>query len=333
MSFFQKIKLDTFVILIISVVILASIFPAQNTIEIYLKFIAKIGIGVLFFMHGAKLSRTAILSGITNWRMHLLVLSLTFVAFPLLGIGLQFLSESILTPSIYGGFLFLCALPSTVQSSIIFTSSAKGNVAGAVCSASISSLLGVFVSPFLVSLLLKTHQNSVNIDFVNSFKDFFLQLIFPFLLGHFLRPFVGIWVQKHAKWVKITDQSSILLVVYLAFGKAVIEGLWNKVGIIDIILIFILSLLLLGIIIVLAKYFSKLLKLTTEDEIVAVFCGSKKSLVNGVPMANVLFSQTLVGVMILPLMIFHQVQLIVSAIIASNYARRKSTENNVLEHQ
>ncbi len=324
MKNFSKIKLDTFVILIISVVVVASIFPAQSDLEIWLKYIAKVGIAVLFFMHGAKLSREAIVSGIANWRMHLLVLLLTFVVFPVLGIAMQFLPENLLKPNIYGGFLFLCALPSTVQSSIIFTSSARGNVAGAVCSASVSSLLGVFVSPFLVGLLLQTNQGGVGIDFLGSVKDILLQLMLPFLLGHFLRPLIGKWVQKNAKLVKITDQGSILLVVYTAFSKAVTEGLWNTVGSADMLLICVLSVLLLFVVIFFAQKISKLLKLNVEDEIVVVFCGSKKSLVNGVPMANILFPAAMVGVMILPLMVFHQIQLIISAIMANRYARRNT---------
>ncbi|GIZ15035.1 bile acid:sodium symporter family protein [Capnocytophaga catalasegens] len=324
MRLFSKIKLDRFVILIILAVILATLFPAQGLWETLLKYLAKIGIALLFFMHGAKLSRQSILSGITNWRMHLLIFCLTFIIFPFLGILLQFIPENILNPTIYSGFLFLCALPSTVQSSIIFTSSARGNVAGAVCSASISSLLGVIVSPFLVGQLLNTHGGAIiTIDFLDSVKDIVLQLMLPFFLGHFARPLVGNWIQKHSKLVKFTDQSSILIVVYTAFSKAIIDGLWHRVGSVDLVLISVVSILLLGIVIILSHQFSKLLKFKIEDEIVVVFCGSKKSLVNGVPMANILFPSAMVGVMILPLMIFHQIQLIISAILAQRYAQRK----------
>lgn len=324
MKFLSKIKLDQFVILIILAVVLATFLPAQGFWELSLKYLAKIGIALLFFMHGAKLSREAILSGITNWRMHLLVFCLTFVAFPFLGILLQFIPENILNPTIYSGFLFLCALPSTVQSSIIFTSSARGNVAGAVCSASISSLLGVIISPFLVGQLLNTHEaDAISIDFLDSVKDIVLQLMLPFFLGHFARPLVGGWIQKHSKLVKFTDQGSILIVVYTAFSKAIIDGLWHTVGGIDLVVISVVSMLLLGIVIFLSQQSSKLLKLNVEDEIVVVFCGSKKSLVNGVPMANILFPSAMVGVMILPLMIFHQIQLIISAILAQRYAQRK----------
>ena len=323
MIFSPKIKLDQFVILIILVVILATFFPAQGIWEISLKYLAKIGIALLFFMHGAKLSREAILSGMTNWQMHLLVFCLTFVVFPFLGILLRFIPENILNPTIYNGFLFLCALPSTVQSSIIFTSSARGNVAGAVCSASISSLLGVIVSPFLVGQLLNIHGNTITIDFIDSVKDIVLQLMLPFFLGHFARPLVGNWIQKHTKLVKFTDQSSILIVVYTAFSKAIIDGLWHTVNSIDLVVISVASILLLGIIIIVSQQLSKLLKINTEDEIVIVFCGSKKSLVNGVPMANILFPSAMVGIMILPLMIFHQIQLIICAILAQRYAQRK----------
>lgn len=320
MSFLKKIHLDLFVILIIGVVILASFFPVEGNAEIFLKNLSKIGIALLFFMHGAKLSREAIIGGITLWRVHLLIISITFVVFPLLGILLHFLEGSFLKSEIYNGFLFLCVLPSTVQSSVIFTSTAQGNVAAAICSASISSVLGVFVSPFLAGLLLNSADSTMQIDFLGSVSEIFMQLIFPFLVGHLMRPLVGNWVDKNRKVLKISDQFAILLVVYLAFGKAVVDGLWNRVSFADLCLILVLSVLMLLLVISLARKISKWLKINIKEEIVMVFCGSKKSLVNGVPMAQILFAPHLVGVMLLPLMVFHQVQLIVSAIIANKYA-------------
>lgn len=320
MRFLPKIKIDKFVIWILLAVILANFIPIKNSYEQTFGYITTTAISILFFVHGAKLSRKDIIRGITNWRIHLLVLFLTFMVFPLLGLGLYFIPEKILKPTIYQGFVFLCVLPSTIQSSIIFTSTARGNVAGAICSASISSILGIFVSPFLAGVFM--HSQMETIDFYTSVKDIFIQLMLPFIVGHLSQPLFEKHIKQHPKFIKFIDQSSIILVVYNSFSKSITEGLWNKISLYDVMIIVSLSCLLLFSIIFLSKKISKALKFSTEDEITIVFCGSKKSMVNGIPMANIIFPIHIVGTMILPLMFFHQIQLIVSSLIAQRYAKR-----------
>lgn len=310
-------RLDPFTLVLLSVVLLASLFPCQGIWADIFSQLTNVAIALLFFMHGAKLTRQAIMAGIGHWRLHLLVMASTFVLFPLLGLLLQPLAPAWLSPEIYLGFLYLCALPATVQSAIAFTSMAGGNVAAAVCSASASSILGIFVSPVLVGLLI--HVQGDGPSTWDAIQSILLQLMLPFVLGHLSRPLIGGWVDRHRKLIGKTDQSSILLVVYVAFSHAVVEGIWHRVGWGDLLSIFLVSSLLLALVITINTQLARRFGFNRADEITIVFCGSKKSLANGVPMANVLFPAATVGIMLLPLMLFHQLQLMVCAALARRY--------------
>ena len=141
MSWLQRLRVDTFLLVLVAVVILASLFPCEGNTKLFFEYLTTAAIALLFFMHGAKLSREAIIAGMGHWRLHLVVFLSTFALFPLLGLAMQALVPAgILTPTVYLGFLYLCALPATVQSAIAFTSVAGGNVAAAICSASASSI-------------------------------------------------------------------------------------------------------------------------------------------------------------------------------------------------
>ncbi|MDC9620200.1 bile acid:sodium symporter [Xenorhabdus sp. XENO-7] len=322
MSWWQKLRIDPFLVTLITVVIIATLFPCEGESKKWFQYLTTAAIALLFFMHGAKLSRGAILAGIGHWRLHLVIFLSTFVLFPILGMGLYFIVPEWLSPTVYMGFLYLCALPATVQSAIAFTSVAKGNVSAAICSASASSLLGVFISPLLVGLLIQTNDGGGHTDTWKAIKDIILQLMVPFIVGHLSRPLIASWVEKHKKLVNTTDRSSILLVVYVAFSEAVVEGIWHKIDAYSLMMIGVVCCVLLAMVLMINVYSSRLFGFSKEDEITIVFCGSKKSLANGVPMANVLFPASMVGVMLLPLMIFHQIQLMVCAVLAQRYARR-----------
>ena len=307
---------EPFILMLLGTVVLASLVPARGEMATIVGYAADIGIVLLFFLHGAKLSRDAILSGLRNWKLHLAVLAVTFVAFPLFGLGLSALP--FVTGPLAAGLLFLTLLPSTVQSSIAFTAIARGNVAAAVCSASFSNLLGILVTPALVALLMRT-AGSAGIS-VESVESIVLQLLVPFVAGHLLRPWIGAWVTRRKAMLTIVDRGSILLVVYSAFGAAVVEGLWSRLSLGDLILIGLLCVALLAFVLALTFAVARLMKLPREDAIVLQFCGSKKSLASGVPMAGVLFPPAQVGVILLPLMLFHQLQLVACAVIARRYA-------------
>ena len=313
-------KIDNFLLVLVAVVMLATLFPCTGVFKTFFGHLTTAAIALLFFMHGAKLSRNAILAGLGHWKLHLLVFSSTFALFPLLGLGLGIVVPTLLAPAVHAGFLYLCALPATVQSAIAFTSLARGNIAAAICSASASSLLGVFLSPLLVGLLM--HAQSGQTDTLHAIGAIILQLMLPFILGHLSRPLIGPWVERHRKLIGVTDRSSILLVIYTAFSAAVLEGIWQQMEGTSLLAILLFSCLLLAIVLLTNTWAARALGFNKADEITIVFCGSKKSLANGIPMANVLFPAATVGMMVLPLMVFHQIQLMVCAVLAQRYARR-----------
>ena len=311
---------DNFTLLLIGVVLLATVLPARGLGAQVFEVITTVAIGLLFFLHGAKLSREAILGGIMHWRLHLLVFCCTFVLFPFLGWALRPVLQPLVTPELYVGVMYLCVLPATVQSAIAFTSIARGNVAAAICSASASTLLGVFVTPILVNWLVLPGQHAG--QSLEAVGKILLQLLLPFVIGHLMRPVVGGWVQRHAKLVKVVDQGSILLVVYAAFSAAVVAGLWRDMPLHALIGLLVLCCVLLAVVLTCTTLLARKLGFNKEDEITIVFCGSKKSLASGVPMANVLFPAAMVGPVLLPVMLFHQIQLMVCAHLAQRYARR-----------
>jgi sodium/bile acid cotransporter 7 len=319
-AFLRRLSVDNFTIMLLCTVALASVLPCSGQTAVVLGNVTTFAIGLLFFLHGAKLSREAMLSGLTHWRLHLLVLASTFVMFPLLGLALKPLSGNLLTPELYVGVLFLCCLPSTVQSSIAFTSMARGNVAAAVCSASASNFIGIFVTPLLVStLIVRGAAGGSSWHAVVSIVE---QLLLPFLAGQLLRPWIGAWVDRKKPMLKVVDQGSILLVVYTAFSESVNEGLWHKLSPSVLLTLGIVCAVMLALALVIAAWTSKRLGFDKADEITIVFCGSKKSLASGVPMAKVLFAPGALGMVILPVMLFHQIQLMVCAVLAQHWAQR-----------
>jgi solute carrier family 10 (sodium/bile acid cotransporter), member 7 len=316
MKFLSSFKPDNFTLAIVATVVVSSLFPAVGTAADVLRYVTIFAIALLFFLHGARLSREAALAGALHWRLHLTVLAATFVLFPILGLLLRHSLGFLLPDSLLVGLLFLSLLPSTVQSSIAFTSIAHGNVAAAVCSASLSNLLGIFITPALVALLMNL-KGGVSLDAVWAI---ILQLLVPFLAGHLLRPWIGAFVARHRAALGFVDRGSILLVVYLAFSEAVANGLWHKLGAGDLVKLLFVCALLLAIVLLTTLFVARWLGFNRPDEIVIVFCGSKKSLASGVPMAGVLFPLAQVGMIVLPLMLFHQIQLMVCAALAKRYA-------------
>lgn len=311
---------DNFTLMLITVVIIASFLPATGQVAVGFGWLTNIAIALLFFLHGAKLSRESIIAGAGHWRLHLLVFGLTFVLFPLLGLALKPVLSPLIGKDLYMGILYLCALPATVQSAIAFTSLARGNIPAAICSAAASSLFGIFLTPLLVTLLLNVHgEGGSTLDAIIKIS---VQLLLPFIAGQIMRRWIGAWVGRNKNWLKFVDQGSILLVVYGAFSEAVNEGIWQKTPIWDLAGLVVVCCLLLTLVLVAATLLSKLFGFNQEDRITILFCGSKKSLATGVPMAQVLFAGSTIGLLILPLMLFHQIQLMICAVLAQRYAKR-----------
>ena len=315
--------LDPFLMLLLASVALASVLPCRGEGAVIFGWITNAAITLLFFLHGAKLSREAILAGIGHWRLHLLVAASTFVLFPVLGLLIRAVGQGWIDPrnGLLDGIVFLCLLPSTVQSSIAFTSIARGDVPAAVCSATLSNVAGIFITPVLVGLFMGNLAKGghAGVD-LHSIESIALQLLLPFILGHLTRPLTTAFLTRHKTLVGRVDRSSILLVVYTAFSAAVVEGLWKRLSLGDIALVLVLDSVLLAAALVITTYAARLLGFSKEDEIAIVFCGSKKSLASGVPMAGVLFPAASVGPLIVPLMLFHQIQLMVCAVMARRYA-------------
>jgi sodium/bile acid cotransporter 7 len=309
-------------LILISVVVVASVLPARGQFAVSMSWITNAAITLLFFLHGAKLSTKAVIAGLSHWRLHGLVFACTFVLFPLLGLALKPLLAPLIGTELYVGMLYLCALPATVQSAIAFTSMARGNIPAAICSAATSSLLGIFLTPLLVMLLIggSPHGHS----FGDAVGKIMVQLLLPFVAGQVARRWIGSWVDRNKAWLKYVDQSSVFLVIYTAFSHAVVEGIWSTLPLMQIVSLILACALLLAVVLGLTHFLAKRFGFNTEDRITILFAGSKKSLATGVPMAQVLFAGSAIGPVLLPLMLFHQIQLMVCAVLAKRFAAREA---------
>jgi len=309
---------DPFLAMLIATVLAATIVPAQGWGVPLFGWLADLAILLLFFLHGAKLSREAIYAGASKWRLHLAVLATSFLLYPLLGLGAQAIAWRV-APAMAAGLLYLSLLPSTVQSSIAFTSIAGGDVPAAIGSASLSNLLGILLTPILAHLLMGAGGQSPSAA-LDSILKVAGQLLLPFLAGHFARPLIGGFVDRHKALVFRVDRGSILLLVYTAFSAAVMEGIWHRTSIGDLVVALVLGGVMLAMILLVTLLAARRFGWAREDEIVLRFCGSKKSLVSGVPLAAAIFPAAQVGMLLLPVMIFHQMQLMVCSVLARRYA-------------
>jgi sodium/bile acid cotransporter 7 len=320
----RALPVDGFLLLLAATVALAALLPANGSAGEAVSGAAKAAIAVLFFLYGARLSPQQAWHGVRQWRLHLLVLATTFVIFPLLGLACWALVPALLTDDLYAGLLFLCLVPSTVQSSIAFTSIARGHVSAAIVSASLSNILGVVLTPLLVVLLMN-HPGAPPVT-GRALGDIVVQLLLPFAAGQLARPWIAAALTRHAALLKVVDRGSILLVVYTAFSMGVIEGIWLSVGGWQLITVVVVATVLLAVVLVVTWLIGGWAGFERGDKIVLLFCGSKKSLASGLPMALVLFPSATVGLSMLPLMIFHQIQLVVCSVIASRLGRQQLEE-------
>jgi sodium/bile acid cotransporter 7 len=312
---------DPFILALLVTLIVATLVPARGQAAVMVGWLSTAAILLLFFFHGAKLDRKMVLAGLLHWRLHAAILGSTFVMFPLLGLALSRVFPTLLPQPLWIGILYLAALPSTVQSSIAFVSMARGNVPAAIASASASQLLGVLLTPPLISVMAGTHGAAVSLSQVGSVL---MLILAPFAAGHLLRPWIGGWVRRRKAAIAITDRATILIAVYSAFSAAVIEGVWSRVPPATFGVLVAICCTMLGFALLFTYLVGRLLRSGRDrgDEITILFCGTKKSLVQGVPMAKVLFAGPDLGLILLPIMVFHQIQLMVCAWIARRYAER-----------
>ncbi|RNE48112.1 bile acid:sodium symporter family protein [Corynebacterium alimapuense] len=307
---------DPLIVLIVLAAVIALIAPARGDFADWFSVATNLAIALLFFLYGARLSTREAFNGLLHWRLHLMILAFTFLAFPLIGWALQPMTL-IIPEELYLGILYLTLVPSTVQSSVAFTSIAKGNVAGAIVAASASNLAGVFLTPLLVMAFMSA-GDGITVD-SQVFIDISLLLLLPFILGQLLQK----WVKGIAanKATKIVDRGSITMVVYSAFSAGVVAGVWQTVTAGEIIFLIVFSCALVVFMLWLTRFTAQRLGFNDADMKTIQFCGTKKSLATGLPMASVIFGGASLGLLILPLMIFHQVQLMICSWLAARYAR------------
>jgi sodium/bile acid cotransporter 7 len=278
------------------------------------------GIFAVFFLHGVGLTPARLRAGASRWKLHLLVQTFTFVVFPLLGLALRMAAGGLAPPHLVTGFLFLCFLPSTITSSVAMTSLARGNVVAALFNATLSSLLGVFLTPLLVGAAL---AGSGEIALGRAMAKIGTLLLLPLLVGQLLRPLVGEAFARHRRATGLFDRVVVLAIVYVSFCDSVRAGLWSRYGAGTLVTTAAGAALLLGLVLFLTRSAARLLRFEVEDEIAAVFCGSKKALATGIPMAKALFgAHPALGLIVLPIMLYHQLQLFVCTVLAHRYASR-----------
>ena len=304
--------IDPYILLLVGTVGIAALLPARGTAADVASGASTAAIAFLFFLYGARLSTREALNGLKHWRLHVTVLACTFVIFPLVGLAARGLVPVFLTHPLYQGLLFLTLVPSTIQSSIAFTSIARGNVPAAICAGSFSSLVGIVITPLLAAALLGSSAGGFSAD---SLVEIVLQLLVPFLAGQLLRRWIGGFVARHKKVLGLVDRGSILLVVYTAFSEGMVQGIWHQVSPVRLGGLLVVEAVLLAVMLALTWYGAKTLRFGREDRIAIQFAGSKKSLASGLPMASVLFGAH-ASLAVLPLMLFHQMQLMVCAVIA-----------------
>ncbi|MGW0735647.1 bile acid:sodium symporter family protein [Streptomyces sp. NPDC002851] len=311
--------IDPYILLLLGTVGLAALVPARGTGAEVASGASTVAVALLFFLYGARLSTREVLDGLRNWRLHVTVLAATFVLFPLLGLAAKGLVPYILTPALYSGFLFLTLVPSTVQSSIAFTSIARGNVPAAICAGSFSSLAGIVLTPLLAAALISGNDGSADFS-ADSLVKIVLQLLVPFLAGQALRRWIGGFLVRRKKVLGYVDRGSILLVVYAAFSQGMVAGIWSQVTPLRLGALLGVEAVLLAVMLAVTWFGAKRLGFGRADRIAIQFAGSKKSLAAGLPMASVLFGAH-ASLAVLPLMLFHQMQLMVCAVIAKRRAK------------
>lgn len=314
-----RLRLDPYLLVLLSAIALATLMPVRGDGAVIFGYVVDAAIALLFFLYGGKLSGQEVLRGLTHWRLQGLVFLSTYVLFPVLGLLIAAATKNVLSADLRMGIAFLSVLPSTVQSSIAFTSIAKGNTAAALTSASCSNLIGVFLTPLLVSLLLGG-SGDVN---AGSILNIAMQILLPFALGQFARPLIGHWLKGRGRITSFVDRGAIVLVVYAAFSEGMVEGIWSKVELNDLGWMVLACAVLLAMVMAVTALAGRLFGFSRQDQIAILFCGSKKSLATGIPMAGILFAGHAIALIVLPLMFFHQLQLFVCAILAQHFAAER----------
>lgn len=319
----KGIKLDRFILLLFSMILLAYWLPGIENV-IPLKVISTIGIAGIFFFYGIKLSPKKMKEGLSNWKLHVLIQLTTFLIFPLAIIAILPFVEGEAHLTLWLAVFFLASLPSAVSLSVVMVSIAKGNIPGAIFNASISGLIGILVTPLWIGLFFKTQEASF--DLVNIFIELMVKILLPVVLGIVLHRFWGNFANRYKKQLTMFDKSVILIIVYLSFSNSFAKGVFNTISWLQLSLIGVGVIALFLFIFYLINFTTKKLNFSREDRITALFCGSKKSLVHGTVFSNVLFAgMSSASLFLVPVMIYHAFQLSFISIVAQRMGREKSS--------
>ncbi|MBJ7556182.1 bile acid:sodium symporter family protein [Marinomonas spartinae] len=330
MTLFALIKKEWFLAGMLLAIALAALLPKVGSSGglLHLDQVTQWGIALVFFLHGIGLSPRDIRKGLSNWRLHLFIQSATFIIYPLVWLALGHWFESFLPKALAFGFCYLLVLPSTISSSVAMTAIAGGNVPGAIFNASLSSVLGIFLTPLYVQLFMGF--TSSHADFGGTVAHIALLLFAPMVAGQLLRPLIGQWVSRYKAITGKLDKWVILLIVYNAFCDSVVRGIWHDFTIVTLLYAVGLCALILLFIIALMSFFGHRFQFSEEDQSAALFCGTKKSLAAGVPMAKVIFgANPMLGMLLLPIMIYHPLQIFVCALLANRFSKRKAARTSV----
>lgn len=323
----MRIRIDPFLLAMMAVISLAALLPAQGPIAARVDEIAKFAIAGLFFGHGAALSPRSVVQGLGHWRLHLFIFATTFLGFPALLVPLSLVRTTLLLPDLVLGFIYLAVLPSAVSSSISFTGMAKGNVPAAICSSAASNVFGLMLTTVLFMLFTRSSAH-IAIDPVASLRAITMELLLPFALGQASRPITAAWIERHKPWLNWYDQGVILLVIYGAFSHSIVQGLWHRLESTSLILASAVCCVVLAAVIAGTMVSSRRLGFSRGDEIAAIFCGSKKSLASGLPLAQIMFAGNPgLGMIVLPIMLYNQLQILAGAVLAGRYAAGSAGPN------
>lgn len=316
----RKLPVDPFLMLMLGAIALASVAPVHGKAEAVFGGLSTVGVSLLFLFHGAALKRSDLWAGMRQWRLHLVIFALTFIAFPILTYPFALAPTGLMPPDLALGFVYLGVLPSAVSSSIAFTAMARGNVPGAICSAAASNVFGLLLTPLLLATIMGASASGA-FDIAGTLREVVLEMLAPFAVGQLLHPYVAKAMERRSAWLGRYDQSVIVLIVYTAFSKSVRDGLWTQLPLPTLALAIACCMVLLAVVFGVAMLVSRRLGFSREDEIAAVFCGSKKSLASGLPLAQVLFGGASgLGMIVLPIMLYNQIQILAGAALAKRYA-------------
>lgn len=317
----NKLKKEWFLVGMVIAIALA-VFTAdfgKSGGMIHLDKLTGIGVAIVFFLHGLGLSPKAIKAGISNWRMHIYIQLATFLAYPLLWVIFGDVLLAYMPAALAFGFCYLFVLPSTISSSVAMTSVGKGNVPGAIFNASLSSILGIFITPLLIQLFMGFE--GVKLDLIGSIISISKLLLLPMIVGQLARPLLLKFAEKHKAVVNKVDKYVILLIVYNAFCDSVANGIWSSFSLQMLITSIVICFVVLLCMVHLIQWGARRCQFELADEVAAVFCGTKKTLAAGIPMATVIFgSDPKLGMILLPIMLYHPIQIFYCAILASRYA-------------